>query len=152
MTARPLRAALLAAAVLLATTQLLPGQTVLNDGPVQGKGLYFLQPNVIPYSRASYVLDAGRVDIYYTEAAISVEPGWQAFRCPGRTLQRFSFRGETVLYARPAESYALFIVSTALPEGFCAFFDQFLSDFSYFRSAVGAQDRVPFPAVVGLRR
>lgn len=127
------------------------GQAVLESGPVNGRGLYFLYPNAVEYSRATYALQNGTVDVYYTEQAISVEDGWGSYQCGPETLRQYSFRGETVLYAEQGEDYILFFVAADLPEGFCGFYRQFLSDFSYFRSAVGTGESVPFPAVLGIR-
>lgn len=123
----------------------------MHDGPVSGRGLYFLYPNVIPYTRAGYTLPSTRVDVYYTESAISVEQSWDSYQCPGRSLLDFTFRGERIFYLPTSNDYSLFFVPAAMPPDFCGFLRQFMADFTYFREALDSSEAVPFPAVLGIR-
>jgi hypothetical protein len=121
----------------------------LDTAPRQAVGLPFLRPNTHPYSYADYSFDATRIRVYHLEAALTPRDAWERVSCTSLSVRGFLREGFDYLYYA-SEAYGLFFRLDPDSVDDCAFIEEFVRRFTFFRSADRAGGGVPFPGVINL--
>ena len=123
---------------------------VLVSGPVRRHGIEVLAPNPLEHFVASYERNGGAVTVYFLPAPLRRPEVWVEVGCGTVTLFRSGSDGAAFHYLEaPDEAFALLIASGA--EDPCALSQQFLREFTFFRT-VSYGDPIPqFPALIPVR-
>lgn len=121
-----------------------PEAGILLSGPVDGEGLSFLPPNVVPFSYALYELDESRIEVYYTRAEVFGVEGWEAVDCGSFTLRR-NVEEELFLYESP-DGWSLFVGSEVFIDDPCGILGGLADRVAFFSRSLGSRQS-PLPAV-----
>ncbi|MFP4429972.1 MAG: hypothetical protein ACOCW6_00350 [Spirochaetota bacterium] len=121
-----------------------PEAGILLSGPVDGKGLSFLPPNVISFSYALYELDENRLEVYFTRDEVFGVDGWETVDCGSFALRR-NVDEEVFLYESP-DGWSLFVNSTVFLDDPCGLFGGLADRVSFFSRSLGP-GQSPLPAV-----
>ena len=128
------------------------GHAVLGDGPYRRTGLDALGQNVISVWRAEYYLftESTRVNVSveYVDRPLEL-PAWERITCEQLPVLVAPAADDTRVYARVVrDGHAFFFTFPSELDAPCRFVVRFLSEFEFFRGAVGADAIPPFPAVL----
>jgi hypothetical protein len=121
-----------------------PEAAILLSGPVSGRGIPFLPPNVISFSYALYEIDENRLEVYYTDDDVFGVEGWEGVDCGAFTLRR-SVSEEIFLYESPA-GWRLLVVSGVFLDDPCGVFGGLTDRVAFFSGSLGP-GQSPLPAV-----
>lgn len=158
-------ALVLAAIALVSFTGSIHAQTidttayaVLAEGPVRGRGIDGIYPNVIPYWHSVYLVARETIDLFLVEGPIAGAERWplsdcrlQTLRSPGPTLYYYDDMGGWSVLFQIAESAVGDdgAGDESLPEVVCDFADRLIDRFLYFKRTAPEVDpnREPVPAM-----
>ena len=121
-----------------------PEAAILLSGPVPGRGLPFLPPNVVGFSYALYEIDENRLEVYYTSDAVFGTDGWEALDCQAFVLRRNV--SEEVFHFESPEGWSLFVGSEAFLDDPCGVFGGLIERITFFSRSLG-EGQSPLPAV-----
>ncbi len=121
-----------------------PEAAILLSGPVSGRGVPFLPPNVISFSYALYEIDETRLEVYYTREDLFGVEEWEAVDCGALTLRR-NVTDEIFLYESPDE-WSLMVVSEVFLDDPCGVFGGLTDRIAFFSGSLGP-GQSPLPAV-----
>jgi hypothetical protein len=120
---------------------------VLLRGPNPGRGLDFLQANVIEYQEGLYRYGDIRFTVYYTEKRFPAFSEWRQLFCGEETVYDIADTQDRV-YFYPSDEWNLFLRFPADFEGICPILTEFLQRFRFFMNTREESPIIPFPAVL----
>jgi hypothetical protein len=124
-------------------------QAILAVGPVRGRGIRFLGPNVIEHQRAEYRVREGTIVVLYFEYQGELWEESDSYLCgSNRVAEVETFDGTVDLYSAP--DWRCFVVFPDSFEARCAFLSPFVDRLRFFKSASRDDPVVPFPAFIEL--
>ncbi len=121
-----------------------PEAAILLSGPVSGRGLPFLPPNIISFSYALYETEEGRLEVYFTRDPVFGMDGWEAVECGGFSLRR-NVEKEVFSYA-DAGGWSVFIASGQFVDDPCNLFEGLVERLTFFVASIEGNES-PLPAV-----
>jgi hypothetical protein len=145
---------LLAVAAVHAAAEQGPARAILLRGPRAVKEIPFLPPNLLPALRADYSLGGEQVSVLFSAETLVLPREWRSLRCGALRLAEVPVdSGFTVCLAESAGGPLFMFFSFPRSGGdWCLFVTAFRERFLYLRGYRGAEDEVPFPAVLELGR
>ena len=128
-----------------------PGTALLVNGPDPASGLPFFGPNAIPSLRGSYLLDADRVELWFTRDLLYFDSSWKgdnSWSTRGlKALTRPGNGGAAVL-ALSAANWTLFFTPPSPPASTRRFVQAFIDRFTFFLDHAATDAELSFPASV----
>ncbi len=128
----------------------LPGQAILESGPVAVRGLPFFPPNLLAADRAEYLAGQSLIEVYFTREPLVLPAGWRKERCGQESLLRVEGEDRPAFcYVEPGEGgYALFLTFESDDFPWCAWTQAFLQRLRSLLAFSQGPEEAPFPAVL----
>ncbi|HOV38389.1 MAG TPA: hypothetical protein PLG79_06690 [Spirochaetales bacterium] len=124
-------------------------QAVFVRGPVIGKGLPFLGPNVIPYEKGEYEYQGTSITVYFIRRSLPVLESWTPVQCGRNVLYQIRQDLPEGLIALSPKGFSLLFLLSPIPWR-CTFIEAFLNRFTSFFQNLGPEES-PFPAFIEIR-
>jgi hypothetical protein len=128
-----------------------PGTAVLQEGPVQRRGIEYFAPDLTPHWYGTYApagSQDGLIEIYYATQPIQEAVNWPLSSCNSLRLR---FDGEAYYYLDEDE-WALLFLPQADTIDLCGFATRFTRQFEFFQNLERNIWETPsFPAVIDFR-